>query len=238
MICGILMQDKISSSPVCISNLAFRGDPDKADYFGNTALHLASAQGHKAVVTFLVNFGANIYAMDIDGHNPQELAGINNRDEILRYLDGVAAKLEAGDKKKTKALKEKARKDAEKRVRVRVCLGIRSMKKGLTSGLFQEFNKRQAKADAAAHKYQKRLNQENKSSVMNTLKLRIKSPSMSNLLQAGQQPPRNSFSAIAGGGTVSHSKGITGTVQRKIKNKIANNEDDFKVTISHYSNHT
>lgn len=95
----------------------------------------------------------------------------------------------------------------------------------------QEFNKRQAKADAAAQKYQKRMNQENKSSVVNTLKMRLKSPSMSNLLQAGQQPPRNSFSAIASGGTVSHPKGIAGTVQRKIMNKMANNEDDFKVGI-------
>lgn len=56
--------------------------------------------------------------MDIDGHTPQELAGINNRDEILRYLDGVTAKLEASDKKKTKGLKDKAKKDAEKRIRV------------------------------------------------------------------------------------------------------------------------
>lgn len=67
--------------------------------------------------------------MDIDGHTPQELAGINNRDEILRYLDGATAKLEAGDKKKTKALKEKARKDAEKRVRVSFSR-IRNIKKG------------------------------------------------------------------------------------------------------------
>lgn len=96
----------------------FRGDPDKADNFGNTALHLAAAQGHKTVVTFLVNFGVNIYAMDIDERTPQELAGINNREEILRYLDGVAAKLEATDKKKAKLMKEKAKKNAEKRIKV------------------------------------------------------------------------------------------------------------------------
>lgn len=56
--------------------------------------------------------------MDIDGRTAQELAGMNSRDEILRYLDSVQAKMEAGDKKKVKALKEKAKKDAEKRVKV------------------------------------------------------------------------------------------------------------------------
>lgn len=79
---------------------------------------MAAAQGHKNVVTFLVNFGCNIFAMDIDGRTAQELAGMNSRDEILRYLDSVQAKMEAGDKKKVKALKEKAKKDAEKRVKV------------------------------------------------------------------------------------------------------------------------
>lgn len=74
------------------------GDPDKGDHFGNTALHLAAARGHKDCVTFLVNFGANLYAMDIDNHTAQELAAINGRDDILRYLDSVAAKLENNDK--------------------------------------------------------------------------------------------------------------------------------------------
>ncbi|KAK9883454.1 hypothetical protein WA026_001632 [Henosepilachna vigintioctopunctata] len=39
------------------------GDPDKADLFGNTALHLAAAQGHKQIVTFLVNFGVNPFVL-------------------------------------------------------------------------------------------------------------------------------------------------------------------------------
>ncbi|KAH9631980.1 hypothetical protein HF086_000317 [Spodoptera exigua] len=64
------------------------GEPDKADYFGNTALHLAAARGHKECVTFLINFGANVFAMDVDGHTAQE--------------------------KKAKSLKEKAKKDYEK----------------------------------------------------------------------------------------------------------------------------
>ena len=82
-------------------------------------MHLAAAQGHKHIVTFLVNFGANIYSTDIDGRTAQELAGMNNRDDILRFLDGVHAKLEAGDKKKTKTLRDKAKKDSEKCIKVK-----------------------------------------------------------------------------------------------------------------------
>lgn len=75
-----------------------RGEPDKADYFGNTALHLAAARGHKECVTFLINFGANMYSMDVDGHTAQELAAINGRDDILRFLDQATGKLENNDK--------------------------------------------------------------------------------------------------------------------------------------------
>ncbi|PSN49109.1 Usher syndrome type-1G protein [Blattella germanica] len=91
------------------------GDPDKADHFGNTALHFAAARGHTSCVTFLVNFGANLWALDIDFHTPKELAAMNSRDEILRFLDGVAAKEEANNKNKNyEKMKQKAEKLAEK----------------------------------------------------------------------------------------------------------------------------
>uniref|UniRef100_A0A1B0BVB0 SAM domain-containing protein n=1 Tax=Glossina palpalis gambiensis TaxID=67801 RepID=A0A1B0BVB0_9MUSC len=93
------------------------GDPDKCDQFGNTALHLASAKGHLRCVDFLVKFGVNIYALDIDKHSPKDLAAINNRDEILRYLDNATVNFEANDKKKAKALKEAAEKNCEKRMK-------------------------------------------------------------------------------------------------------------------------
>lgn len=83
---------------ITLKSSSFRGEPDKADYFGNTALHLAAARGHKECVTFLVNFGANLYAMDVDGHTSQDLAAINGRDDILRFLDAATGKLENNDK--------------------------------------------------------------------------------------------------------------------------------------------
>ncbi|EDW72341.1 uncharacterized protein Dwil_GK20770 [Drosophila willistoni] len=93
------------------------GDPDKCDQFGNTALHLASAKGHLHCVDFLVKFGVNIYALDIDKHSAKDLAAINGQDEILRYLDVATANFEASERKKSKALKEMAEKSCEKRVR-------------------------------------------------------------------------------------------------------------------------
>ncbi|XP_052125596.1 pre-mRNA splicing regulator USH1G [Frankliniella occidentalis] len=90
------------------------GDPDKADHFGNTALHFAAARGHLPCVTFLTNFGANLWALDIDFHTPQELAAINNRQDILRFLDAAASKEETGNRKRVRSLKEKAQKDADK----------------------------------------------------------------------------------------------------------------------------
>ncbi|KAM7346231.1 SAM_USH1G_HARP domain-containing protein Sans isoform 1-T9 [Cochliomyia hominivorax] len=93
------------------------GDPDKCDQFGNTALHLASAKGHLRCVDFLVKFGVNIYALDIDKHCAKDLAAINNRDEILRYLDAATANFEATDRKKAKTMKEAAEKNCEKRIK-------------------------------------------------------------------------------------------------------------------------
>lgn len=88
-------------------------------------------------VTFLANFGVNLWALDIDYHTPKDLAAMNNRDEILRFLDGVIGKEEATNKKTVKAMKEKAKKDAEKRIK--------------------EFQKLQKKAEKAAAEEQKKL---------------------------------------------------------------------------------
>jgi len=95
----------------------FRGDPEKSDNYGNTALHLASAKGRLNCVTFLVNFGVNIWDLDIDMHSAKDLAAINNREDILKYLDAAGAQQEASNPKGVKASQEKAKKEAEKRVK-------------------------------------------------------------------------------------------------------------------------
>lgn len=83
---------------LCMWVCFYRGDPDKSDNFGNSALHLAAAKGHLSCVDFLVNFGANIYALDIDKHSPKDLAAINNRQQILHYLDTITINFEINDR--------------------------------------------------------------------------------------------------------------------------------------------
>ena len=103
-----------------ISNISpdtVRGDPEKHDNYGNTALHLASAKGHLNCVTFLINFGVNLWELDIDLHSAKDLAAINNREDILKYLDNVTAQQETNNPKLAKSLQEKAKKESEKRMK-------------------------------------------------------------------------------------------------------------------------
>jgi len=93
------------------------GDPEKCDNYGNTGLHLSAAKGHLNCVTFLINFGVNIWDLDIDLHSAKDLAAINSREDILKYLDAAGAQQEAANSKQAKSLQEKAKKEAEKRVK-------------------------------------------------------------------------------------------------------------------------
>jgi ankyrin repeat protein len=49
-------------------------------------------------VSFLVAFNVNLWAMDHDFHTAMDLAAMNDRSEILNYLDKTAAKLEMNNK--------------------------------------------------------------------------------------------------------------------------------------------
>lgn len=150
------------------------GNPDKSDQFGNTALHLAAAKGHLPCVDFLVKFGANIFALDIDNHNPQQLAAINNREEILRYLDAAAAHLETADKKKANGFKDKAKKHSEKRIK--------------------EFMKKQQKSEEQ--------NEAEKSTMLKSMKQKFWTGSHGNLSNIEPPTQKESFSVLVGTGTI------------------------------------
>ncbi|TRY77153.1 hypothetical protein TCAL_00067 [Tigriopus californicus] len=90
------------------------GNPEKCDNYGNRALHLAAAKGHLQCVSYLINFGVNMYGLDIDMHTPQELAAMNDCTEILQYFDAVHTKAEAEDPKRVKKLQEQAQRDTLK----------------------------------------------------------------------------------------------------------------------------
>ncbi|XP_017476026.1 PREDICTED: Usher syndrome type-1G protein homolog isoform X2 [Rhagoletis zephyria] len=195
------------------------GDPDKCDQFGNTALHLASAKGHLHCVDFLVKFGVNIYALDIDRHSAKDLAAINNRDDILRYLDSATANFETNEKKKAKAMREVAEKNCEKRMR--------------------EYMKRQQKLESeqvdVSNKAMAATLNTNKSNMLSTLKQKIWSsqgnlhkPSRETAPAAAPCPSISSgstatkFSELVSpgsgsGGSMGSIASRAGTVQKKLR---------------------
>lgn len=97
--------------------MSCRGDPNKSDIWGNTPLHHASANGHMQIVSFLVNFGANLFALDNDFHTPMDVAASRDHMDCVRFLDTAAAKQTGQNGKRVARLKEQATKDAERRVK-------------------------------------------------------------------------------------------------------------------------
>uniref|UniRef100_A0A8C4TMD2 USH1 protein network component sans n=1 Tax=Erpetoichthys calabaricus TaxID=27687 RepID=A0A8C4TMD2_ERPCA len=95
----------------------FRGDPDKCDIWGNTPLHLAAANGHLNCLSFLVSFGANVWCLDNDYHTPLDMAAMKSHMECVRYLDSIAAKQTALNPKLVSKLKDRAFREAERRIK-------------------------------------------------------------------------------------------------------------------------
>ncbi|XP_011360207.1 Usher syndrome type-1G protein isoform X2 [Pteropus vampyrus] len=93
------------------------GDPDKCDIWGNTPLHLAASNGHLHCLSFLVSFGANIWCLDNDYHTPLDMAAMKGHMECVRYLDSIAAKQSSLNPKLVGKLKDKAFREAERRIR-------------------------------------------------------------------------------------------------------------------------
>ncbi|XP_051995067.1 pre-mRNA splicing regulator USH1G [Xyrauchen texanus] len=92
------------------------GNPDKSDIWGNTPLHLAAAKGHLNCLSFLVSFGANVWCLDNDYHTPLDMAATKNHMDCVRYLDSIAAKQTALNPKLVSKLKDRAFRDAERRI--------------------------------------------------------------------------------------------------------------------------
>ncbi|CAM4422966.1 hypothetical protein PO909_002354 [Leuciscus waleckii] len=93
------------------------GNPDKCDIWGNTPLHLAASNGHLNCLSFLVSFGANVWCLDNDYHTPLDMAATKNHMDSVRYLDSIAAKQTALNPKLVSKLKDRAFRDAERRIK-------------------------------------------------------------------------------------------------------------------------
>lgn len=67
----------------------------RADCEGMTPLHIAARFGHYAsgLIKFLLGHGANLNVKDYQGRTALRLAEINGHVEVMRYLEGVGAKM-------------------------------------------------------------------------------------------------------------------------------------------------
>lgn len=104
-----------------VSNLFFvscRGDPNRSDIWGNTPLHHAAANGHMHILSFLVNFGANLFALDNESHTAMDVAASRDRMDCVRFLDAAASQQTNQNPKKVANLKKEAVKEAEKRAKL------------------------------------------------------------------------------------------------------------------------
>lgn len=55
-----------------------------------------------------------MWSLDIDFHTPKDLAGINNKEQILRFLDNALTKAETEDRKKVNEAKWEEKFDLNK----------------------------------------------------------------------------------------------------------------------------
>ncbi|KAM9346395.1 ankyrin repeat and SAM domain-containing protein 4B [Symphorus nematophorus] len=94
------------------------GDPNRSDIWGNTPLHHAAANGHMHILSFLVNFGANLFALDNEFHTAMDVAASRDRMDCVRFLDAAASEQTNRNSKRVANLKKEAVKEAEKRVKL------------------------------------------------------------------------------------------------------------------------
>lgn len=58
------------------------GDPERTTVDGSNALHLATFKNHLNCVSFLVNFGVNMWALNNELHTAKDIAAIEQRKEV------------------------------------------------------------------------------------------------------------------------------------------------------------
>ncbi|KAM0857112.1 hypothetical protein ACQ4PT_048686 [Festuca glaucescens] len=59
---------------------------DSADSQGRTALHMSSANGHLAVVEYLIQNGANVNSTNLEKNTPLHWACLNGHIEVIKAL--------------------------------------------------------------------------------------------------------------------------------------------------------
>lgn len=72
----------------------YRGDVQRPDDKGRRPLHIAATYGHLHAVEFLLNNGANLYALDDFGRTATKAAAFHKKTACCRYLDTLSVKWE------------------------------------------------------------------------------------------------------------------------------------------------
>lgn len=96
------------------------GEPERCTADGSSALHLAAARNHLNCVSFLVNFGVNLWALDNELRTAKDVAALASDrvgGDSLDYLDCAMAKQSAINTRSVQKLKERAKLGAEKRLK-------------------------------------------------------------------------------------------------------------------------
>ncbi|XP_037008814.2 ankyrin repeat and SAM domain-containing protein 4B [Artibeus jamaicensis] len=102
----------------CVFDIFFsRGDPNRCDIWGNTPLHFAASNGHAHCVSFLINLGANIFALDNDLQSPLDAAASREQNECVSLLDEAATAQNIMNPKKVTKLKEQSQKNARRQIK-------------------------------------------------------------------------------------------------------------------------
>lgn len=65
------------------------GNPEKTNSAGLSGLHLAASRNHLNCVSFLVNFGVNMWALDNDLHTAKDVAAIEQRKEVSYVIYNI-----------------------------------------------------------------------------------------------------------------------------------------------------
>jgi len=108
-----------------VQELVKRGvDPSSSDYDKRTALHLASAEGHLNVVTWLVGVAkVDVNPLDRFGHSPLVEAKENLHDDVFNYLLQQGARAKGSDVTVHHLLKASATGDVEE-IKKLIALGV------------------------------------------------------------------------------------------------------------------
>eukprot|EP00118_Oscarella_pearsei_P001763 m.8392 g.8392 ORF g.8392 m.8392 type:complete len:435 (+) comp20561_c0_seq1:96-1400(+) len=129
-----------------VKTLLTRGaETNLKDNEGNSPVHTAASSGNVLCLKNIVEKGGNIWALNDSGQTPSIMAASRRRADCFKYLDSLTVHVQMENKSLAMKMQEKARKDAEKRLKLRKKSGAGDQSQRKTS-----FSKLMATASQSA----------------------------------------------------------------------------------------